>query len=716
MTESNVRRNSAVELFLLSLLSLYLELLVIRWMSVDVRAFSVFKTFPLVTCFIGMGVGYASQHREKLFKMAPVALLVFCLLMKYFDYLGISELAFPSTSVFYWHEMLSAGPRLWGTVAVFMIVLIVLLAGPFSVMACIGARIGALFDEQKPLVGYCINIGGAIVGSLLFTLASFLELSPALLLAPAAILLLAFTGGFKPTKQMAIATTSLLLAVGAAWYVRPMSDGSTTYWSPYQRLDLISMKSESPSGLTNVGLQLHSNRVPYQQALDTEKVLGTKGLPDQMYKIADEFQRRYDFPYIVKPGAGEVLVVGSGMGNDVAEALKHGAKHVDAVDIDPVIIRLGKELNPQKPYQSDRVTAYCDDARSFFNKTQKKYDLIVFSHIDSHVVTSSSVRIDNYVYTKQSIQKALTLLSPDGVAVISYFTYKNWFNDRLLATIQNGAGYVPFEYCDKRDNGVQTTFFILGKAVQAGNFKLPEALVTSRYTPEHHLDQARVLTDDWPYLYVTPGLVDVPYLLIVAELLLLAVFCGRKILFAKENRDWQMFFLGSGFLLLELQSIGRLSLLYGATWLTSAFVINGVLIMILGANLLVMRLPSDDLKVRKVLYGLLFASLIGSYCLPTEIAGTVSGGGAIVTLVTLLPMLLASSIFSISFRHVASPSRALAFNIFGAVLGAMLEYVSNYTGIGSLVLISTVLYAASFVAVLKKPQVQAAPAPGITTA
>ena len=40
-----------------------------------------------------------------------------------------------------------------------------------------------------------------------------------------------------------------------------------------------------------------------------------------------------------------VLILGAGSGTDVAAALKHGAKHVDAVEIDPVILRLGKRAS-----------------------------------------------------------------------------------------------------------------------------------------------------------------------------------------------------------------------------------------------------------------------------------------------------------------------------------------------------------------------------------
>ena len=48
------------------------------------------------------------------------------------------------------------------------------------------------------------------------------------------------------------------------------------------------------------------------------------------------------------------LVLGAGTGNDVAVALSEGAEHVDAVEIDPVILELGSRLHPDHPYVSPR--------------------------------------------------------------------------------------------------------------------------------------------------------------------------------------------------------------------------------------------------------------------------------------------------------------------------------------------------------------------------
>lgn len=56
-----------------------------------------------------------------------------------------------------------------------------------------------------------------------------------------------------------------------------------------------------------------------------------------------------------------------------------------------------------------------------------------------------------------------------------------------------------------------------------------------------------------------------------------------------DRSSWHFFFLGAGFLLLEVQNISKASVALGNTWLVSAVIINGVLGMILLANLVVLK-------------------------------------------------------------------------------------------------------------------------------
>ena len=80
----------------------------------------------------------------------------------------------------------------------------------------------------------------------------------------------------------------------------------------------------------------------------------------------------YQWPYTVFGDTfDDVLILGAGSGTDVAAALRHGAKHVDAVEIDPVIIRLGRERHPDHPYSDPRVTVINDDARHFLRRRRR---------------------------------------------------------------------------------------------------------------------------------------------------------------------------------------------------------------------------------------------------------------------------------------------------------------------------------------------------------
>ena len=99
-----MKNNRAVQLFVLSAVSLYVELLIIRWLSADIRAFTVFRTFPLITCFVGLGVGLAISKDDN-YRYFPLATLILAAILKVCDYVGIGFWGFPSLSVFQWNNL-----------------------------------------------------------------------------------------------------------------------------------------------------------------------------------------------------------------------------------------------------------------------------------------------------------------------------------------------------------------------------------------------------------------------------------------------------------------------------------------------------------------------------------------------------------------------------------------------------------------------------------
>jgi spermidine synthase len=50
---------------------------------------------------------------------------------------------------------------------------------------------------------------------------------------------------------------------------------------------------------------------------------------------------------------------------------------VDAVEIDPVIQRIGEKNHPDRPYQDVRVSVHVNDGRNFLRSTaqDRRYDL-----------------------------------------------------------------------------------------------------------------------------------------------------------------------------------------------------------------------------------------------------------------------------------------------------------------------------------------------------
>src|SRR5262249_25949979 len=125
----------------------------------------------------------------------------------------------------------------------------------------------------------------------------------------------------------------------------------------------------------------------------------------------------YALPYLFNRDSGsrpfeDVLIIGAGSGNDVSRALQWGARHIDAVEIDPVIYELGQRDHPDQPYQDPRVTVHLNDGRNFLRSTDKKYDLVIFALVDSLVLHSgySNIRLESYLFTRQCFEDVRRVL------------------------------------------------------------------------------------------------------------------------------------------------------------------------------------------------------------------------------------------------------------------------------------------------------------------
>src|ERR1039458_5640905 len=83
----------------------------------------------------------------------------------------------------------------------------------------------------------------------------------------------------------------------------------------------------------------------------------------------------------------------------------NGAEQVDAVEIDPMLVKLSNRFNASGIYENPKVHVHVDDARAFLRRSSGGYDMVVFGFLDSQTLFSwmSNIRLDGYSYPVQSI-------------------------------------------------------------------------------------------------------------------------------------------------------------------------------------------------------------------------------------------------------------------------------------------------------------------------
>jgi SAM-dependent methyltransferase len=372
-----------------------------------------------------------------------------------------------------------------------------------------------------------------------------------------------------------------------------------------------------------------------------------------------------------------VLIVGAGTGNDVAAALHAGAAQVDAVDIDPAIVEMGRRHHPERPYDDPRVRVIVDDARHAFRVLEPgSYDMVVFGLLDSHTqLGMSSVRLDNYVFTLESLRDARRLLRPGGRVAITAAVFQPWFRARFEAMLRaSGSAEVEVSH-----HGVWWTFRARGDGGAA-----PAA--AARELP----------SDDWPFLYLPERAVPAAYLWVVGAMAMasLAVLRLSGLPFGRFSRyHGHLLFLGAAFLLMEVHAINRLALLFGTTWLVSAVTIALVLVLIVCANLTAMALP-------RLPYALAYAGLAASLAAswlgdPQAAVGRGTGAALGFGLMLLSPVYFAGLVFARSFGRARLAGPAIGANMLGSVLGGWIEYSTLAFGMRALVLLAAGFYLLS---------------------
>jgi len=680
------------QLVLISGLGLFLEMLMIRWVSSEIRIFAYFKNFVLVACFLGFGLGcYLCRRRVQLTALiTPLLLLTLILKVPIFT-LRRSMAALPtllgaSAEVHVWG--VPALPTSWWGMIVALTFVVPLFALIATTFIPVGQLVGwYLENAPKGVAAYSVNVLASLVGIGAFTLLCFLNSPPWIWFLLAGIIsVLTF---WRSTRARLV--LSAVFFACTYLLATPEGSGIRTYWSPYQKLSVQTVYEDGQI----MSYTLNTNDSWYQQIINLSPEFVQSHL--QMFGGRPLDQNSYNMPYRFYSAPPSVLVLGSGMGNDVAAALRNGAGRVEAVEIDPLILKLGRELHFEHPYQSARVHVMVNDARSHIENSHDHFDLIVFSLLDSHTTTShfTNIRIDNYVYTRQAFQRAKQLLNPDGLFIVKFQVENPWVAGRLFQLLHDTFGQDPIQFQTEGGYDTPGRFFVSGSSERLAKATSDPALAS--YLAVHGnmpMQPAIVTTDDWPYFYQhAPGL---PIIVILVSIAVLVVFGWflRQTSGEGERLDFHFLFLGAGFMLLEAQIVSKMALLFGTTWVVNAVVVSGLLCLIVGANVVYGAFRQIPLPVA---YVVLFLTLALMYFVPMQKLFFESWPvrALVATLALCTPVLFAGIIFISSFDRAGFRGSALGSNLFGSLIGGLLESASLWFGLKSLTVIAALLYLGS---------------------
>jgi SAM-dependent methyltransferase len=641
-----------LRLILYSALMLFTELALIRWLGSNVFYLAFFSNFVLLGSFLGIGAGFLrSRSARDLSGLAPVALGVLVVLINVFP---VTVQRSSDQLIFFGGGSPTSGVPAW-------LALPVIFLATALVMACIGEGVGRSFQLYAPLQAYRLDIIGSLAGIVGFSLLSFVWAPPLAWGAVVTILFVLLQANRRWLPQGA-SLAAMLVFLCIETLVPRFS------WSPYYKVT----QTRTSASVVNISV----NGIPHQGTADIHSPVQLNGFRPWPYQDAG-----------ARNPLDNVLVVGAGNGNDVAVALAHGAKHVDAVEIDPKLYQIGFDHHPNHPYQDPRVSAHITDGREFLEQTTQTYDLILFALPDSLTLVSgqASLRLESYLFTIEAMQSAKQHLRPGG-SFSMYNTYRQtWLVDRLASTLQQVYGRTP---C-LRHYGL--TSVVMTDSATAGTLSCQ-----ATWQPAKGAFIPAAATDDYPFLYLEtpsmPSLYVWTLLLIAVASLIFVRIAGGPLRPMGQFID--LFFMGGAFLLLETKSVVQFALLFGTTWFVNALVFIGVLVAVLAAIEISRR---RTFRRPRLLYAVRLLCLAVAWLVPLDRLLTLDFVPRFVCAVLLAftPILIANIIFAQRFKDVVESVTAFGANLLGAMLGGVLEYTSLLTGYRALLILVAALYGLS---------------------
>lgn len=672
---------------LLGAFTMYLELALLRFAPAQIPVIGYLKNLLFLAIFSGLGVGALLAGRRPRWGMSLWAFTIGLSLMSAADAIGLTTIRFPGGFLDMWER----GGEAAGHVSLLRewVPVVLLLAVGSLMFVGVGQRTAELLTGNQVLHNYVALLGGQMLGIGLF--AAMLPTGwPAWVWMGVAMVGMSLLTRRRFQGSAASWIPVLLLLLPFGLLLRDQhGPGQRIHWSPYSRLEVLPEYILQDNA--RLSWRVLSNRDILNRPVDLR--------PETVRRYpewAKDWQLPYDLPFLIAGPGVRVLIGGAGTGNDVAAGLRARVRSIEAVEIDPELIKIGREIHPERPYHSAIVTPHVDDVRAFLQSSATTWDLILYSIIDSHtsLAATSSHRLETSLYTREGFQAAFRRLDREGILCVSFhLANRFWISACLAEAITAAGGAAPLVSMVGH-----RVFFFAGPGLDTARAKATlkaNGLAWLTIPGEGF----RPVRDDWPFLYLNPDRAPTMYLgtlLLVALGGLLAIrLAVRGAAGPWRSSSIGLFLLGAGFMLIETRALAVLATVLGGQWVTGLAVLFAATVCSFAGALIAARIRNRSPGPWTVA---LVVCLLGWELMSPEMFSGLPlvARALVIGLLVLLPLVPSGILFGMLLDRSGSVPAALGANLSGAIVGGALESLALVTGFRALSIIAAVIYGCAW--------------------
>jgi spermidine synthase len=184
-----------------------------------------------------------------------------------------------------------------------------------------------------------------------------------------------------------------------------------------------------------------------------------------------------------RPHARKVLLVSGGISGTAREILKYDPTVVDYVELDPLILALGKKYLPAS-LADNRIRVINTDGRLFIKRTSQEYDVAIID-----VPPPSTAQLNRF-YTVEFLAEIKRVLATDGVVSFALGQYENYVSPELARMLSSAYSSLAQSFRNVLVIPGSRVFFLASDGPLYADIasRLEQRQINTKLVNHHYLD------------------------------------------------------------------------------------------------------------------------------------------------------------------------------------------------------------------------------------